>query len=93
MNEQHKMVLEMTNESGLQGWYCPTCGRRILVVPEYNKMVVVDVGDQYAVHRGSVGGLHISAVQLKERDDDLEEITEESLRPWIEALEKMDLDW
>ena len=94
----HEMVLEMTHASGMQGWYCPTCGRRILLfVPPNNEMVVIEEGDRYVNHNGSTGGLRIGAVQVKERDENFEdvsdEISEESLRPWIEALENLDLDW
>ena len=99
MNEQHhEMVLEMTHPSGVQGWYCPTCGRRILlrVSPDI-EMVIVEPGDQYVGHSGSTGGLRIGAVQVKERDEEPEEvsgeISEESLRPWIKALENLDLNW
>lgn len=95
MNEQHhEMVLEMTHASGMQGWFCPTCGRRILlVVPPNNGMVIVEPGDQYASHSGSTGGLRVASVQVAERDEELNEISEESLRPWIKAIEKLDLDW
>jgi hypothetical protein len=99
MNEQqHEMILEMTHASGMQGWRCPTCGRRILLfVPPANEMVVVEPGDQYVSHSGSTGGLRIGGVRVKERDEELDEvsgeITEERLRPWIKALENLDLDW
>lgn len=95
MNEQHhEMVLEMTHPSGMQGWYCPTCGRRILLlVPPNNEVVIVEPGDQYASHSGSTGGLRIGAVQVAERDKEAEEVSEESLRPWIKALENLDLNW
>jgi hypothetical protein len=99
MNGQHhEMVLEMTHSSGMQGWYCPTCGRRILLfVPPNNEMIVVEPGDQYVSHNGSTGVLRIGAVQVREHDEELDEapgeISEESLRPWIEALENLDLDW
>jgi len=99
MNEEHhEMALEMTHSSGIQGWHCPTCGRRILLfVPPENEMVVVEAGDLNASHSGSTGGLQIGAVRVKERDEELNEISgevsEESLLPWIEALENLDLDW
>ncbi|HLO15134.1 MAG TPA: hypothetical protein VK206_09915 [Anaerolineales bacterium] len=95
MNEQHhEMVLEMTHASGMQGWYCPTCGRRILLqVPPNNDLVIIEVGDQYASHSGSTGGLRIGAVQVSEQQEQPQEISEESLRPWIKALEDLDLDW
>lgn len=95
MNEQHhEMVLEMTHPSGMQGWYCPICGRRILLrVPPTNEMVIVEPGDRYARHSGSTGGLRIGTVQVAQRNADLDEISEESLRPWIKALEDLDLNW
>jgi hypothetical protein len=95
MNEQHhEMVLEMRHPSGMQGWYCPTCGRRILLqVPPNSELVIVEPGDQYASHSGSTGGLRIGHVQVTERDEELEEISEESLRPWIKALKNLDLNW
>lgn len=63
--EQHEMVLEMRHASGMQGWYCPTCGRRILfLVPPNNEMVIVEPGDPYATHSGSTGGLRIEAIQV-----------------------------
>jgi hypothetical protein len=56
-------------------------------------MVIVEPGDQYASHSGSSGGLRIGAVQVKEREDQFYEISEESLRPWVKALENLDLNW
>jgi hypothetical protein len=93
-HQQHEMVLELTHASGMQGWYCPTCGRRILLlVPPNNEMVIVEPGDQYATHSGSTGGLRIRSIQIAERDEALDENLEESLRPWIKALENLDLNW
>jgi hypothetical protein len=96
MNEQqqHEMILEMTHSSGMQGWYCPTCGRRILLlVPPNSEMVIVEAGDQYASHSGSTGGLRIGAIQVIGRNEEPEEISEERLRPWIKALENLNLNW
>ena len=95
MNEQHhEMVLEMTHHSGMQVWYCPTCGRRILLrVPPNNEMVIVEPGDQYVSHSGSTGGLRIGPVQVAERDQEFDDVSAESLRPWIRALEDLDLNW
>jgi hypothetical protein len=99
MNEElHEMILEMTHPSGMQGWYCPICGRRILFgVPPADGMVVVEVGDKYASHSGSTGGLRIGRVQVTLRSEELDEapheISEESLRPWIEALNNLEFDW
>jgi hypothetical protein len=95
MNEQnHKMVLAMTHVSGMQAWYCPTCGRRILfLVPPNNEMVLVEEGNPYATHSRNAGGLKIGAVNVMERDEESEELSKKRLRPWIKALEDIDLDW
>lgn len=93
-NQHHEMILELTHASGMQGWYCPACGRRILLlVPPDNEMVIVEAGDQYAAHSGSTGGLRTGSTRVVERDQEACEISEESLRPWIKALENLDLNW
>jgi len=95
-NEQHEMVLEITHPSGAEGWYCPTCGRRILRrVPPSNSRVVVEPGDENAYHLGSKGGLRIASVQVTGQDQDgaSNEVSEERLRPWIKAIEKLDFNW
>lgn len=62
--QQHEMVLQMTHESGAEEWYCPTCGRRILMFwpPEYKK-IILEVGDEYAIHSGGKG-LEADPLQL-----------------------------
>jgi hypothetical protein len=42
-----------TEESGLEEWACPTCGRRMLLrwPPDYEKQVI-EAGDQKACHVG-----------------------------------------
>lgn len=93
-NQHHEMILEITHASGMQGWYCPTCGRRILLqVPPNDEMVIVKAGDNYASHSGSIGGLRIGPVDVTVRDTDLEDIPEKTLRPWIKALQNLDIDW
>jgi DNA-directed RNA polymerase subunit RPC12/RpoP len=43
-NQHHEMVLEMTHASGMQGWYCPACGRRILLlVPPKLEMCMLPI--------------------------------------------------
>jgi hypothetical protein len=94
MEQQHEMVLEMTHASGMQGWYCPTCGRRILlIVPPNSDMVIVDPGDKYAGHSGSIGGLRVGTNRISELKKEAEEISEDRLIPWIKALEKLNLNW
>jgi len=92
--QQHEMRLETTHPSGAEEWYCPTCGRCILLrCPPTNEMIILEPGDQYARHSGSTGGLRIGPVQVAQRDAERDEVSEESLRPWIEALEDLNLTW
>jgi hypothetical protein len=95
MQEQHhEMILEMTHASGMEGWYCPTCGRRMLLhVPPSSDVIIVEPGDQYASHSGSRGGLRIVGVQVRGSNEEPGKISEERLRPWIKAIEKLDLNW
>lgn len=95
MQEQHhEMFLERTHPSGAEEWYCPTCGRRFLLQwPPAYEMIVLDVGDPYAQHTGTRGILRTSLMQVEQAKVDSEEIPEKSLRPWIKAIEKLDIDW
>lgn len=50
----HEMRMVRTEESGLEEWACPTCGRRMLLrwPPHYEKRVI-EPGDARACHVGS----------------------------------------
>jgi hypothetical protein len=56
--EHHAMVLSATHSSGAEEWFCPTCGRRFLLrwPPSYQKLVL-EAGDEYALHSGSKGDM------------------------------------
>ncbi len=100
MNEQqHEMVLEKTHPSGVDEWYCPTCGRRLLMDygPKFKK-TVLETGDEHAVHSGGKGGLQIGSLQVTSVDDTLSKeedtltIDDPSLTPWAEWLDKVDFE-
>ena len=88
------MQLELAHPTGAEEWYCPICGRRILIQwpPAYRK-VVLAAGDQYAQHSASKGGLRIGSAEI--RNGEASEAVEESrLEPWREWLESVDFeDW
>jgi hypothetical protein len=90
--EQHQMRLEKTYPSGAEEWYCPTCGRRFIVkwLPEYEK-IDLEVGDQYALHSGSKGGLRIGSLQISQ-EDDAPAVSDELRAALEEALKDVDLD-
>jgi hypothetical protein len=66
MNSQqnHEMQLEIKHASGAELWYCPTCGRQFLLSypPEYKK-IILDAGDESAIHSGGKGGLSMGQFQ------------------------------
>jgi hypothetical protein len=76
--EHHEMVLATTHASGAEEWFCPTCGRRFLLrwPPTYEKLII-ESGDEHAAHSGSkgdmlrLGGLDITASEVRPADDDL----------------------
>ena len=90
---QHQMQLEATHSSGAEEWTCPECGRRLLMEwpPNYRR-VVLEVGDEFAIHSGSKGGLILMPTEV----NDTPLLTEElSQSPWADWLEELDFgdDW
>ncbi len=63
--QNHEMQLETTHSSGAEEWYCPTCGRRFLLnmPPDYRK-IILDAGDESAIHSGSKGGLVMGSIRV-----------------------------
>jgi hypothetical protein len=54
------MILTGRAESGAEEWVCPDCGRRMLLrwPPDYEKLVL-EHGDDTAIHVGGKGGLRV----------------------------------
>ena len=63
--QNHEMELETRHESGAEEWYCPICGRRFLLnmYPDYRK-IILDAGDESAIHSGSKGGLRMESIKV-----------------------------
>jgi hypothetical protein len=59
------MILNGRAESGAEEWVCPTCGRRMLLrwPPEYEKLVL-DHGDDSAIHVGGKGGVRVGGFMI-----------------------------
>lgn len=89
--EEHQMQLETVHPSGAEEWACPTCGRRFLLTwpPDYEK-VILDAGDELAVHNGSKGGVTLQRPQVGIAD---EPALSADLRRELEALlDEIDID-
>jgi hypothetical protein len=99
MNQQHKMVLEKTHPSGADEWYCPICGRRLLMAyePKFKK-AVLEAGDEFAVHSGVISARQISSMQdspvnnKRSADYSIISIDDPSLAPWVTWLDEIGFD-
>lgn len=93
MNEQpHEMVLEKTHLSGVEEWYCPSCGRRFLVQwPPSYKMIIVAQGDKDTRHNVSKANSLIGSYPIT-RTKEADFIDESRLIPWLKWMEKVDFD-
>ena len=89
--KRHEMHLEVTYSTGVEEWYCPICGRRILMQwPPHYKKVVLESGNEQAIHAGGKGGLHMGSLEVS-HDEAPEFADELSLGPWEEWLADVDL--
>ena len=66
-SQHHEMQLEKTHPSGVQEWFCPTCGRRSLMQWQPNFSIIdLAAGDERVSHAGSTGDLRIRPPQIVE---------------------------
>ena len=65
VRETHEMVLNGRAESGTEEWVCPDCGRRVLLrwPPNFERLIV-EYGDDGAVHVGAKGGVRMGGVEV-----------------------------
>ena len=84
--EQHDMILEKTHDSGAEEWSCPTCGRKMFVQwsPQF-KRIVLEEGNDEAIHNGSKGGLKIGQTTISQPNpqifsDELRDLIEDALK-------------
>jgi len=94
--ERHAMELISTHPTGVEEWYCPTCGYRFLMQwpPAYKKTILVE-GDPTAMHSGGVGGVSmgVELVQPTQASTpNQDELNDPTLRPWIEWFEAVDFE-
>ena len=90
--QHHEMILEKTHDSGAEEWYCPTCGRRFLMQwpPEYKK-VILENGDESAVHSGGKGGGSMQPSPVMHTQED-PWINDSNMLPWIEWMDRIDFE-
>jgi hypothetical protein len=89
-SQRHEMQLATTHASGAEEWFCPTCGRRFLLQwPPLYRKIILEPGDEIAIHSCSKGGLRIGQLTITQEatSDPLE-----GLGPWMQWLTSADLD-
>ncbi|MCB9077391.1 MAG: hypothetical protein H6631_07355 [Anaerolineaceae bacterium] len=87
--EEHSMELERVHPSGAEEWVCHTCGRRFLLTwpPDYTK-VIINAGDEQAVHNGSKGGVRLGRPQVERlAEPTLSEDVRRELEAWLEEID------
>lgn len=89
--EHHIMIHGGTLDSGEDIYICPTCGRRVLLQMDPYKKIVLDAGDEYAIHSGGKGGLVIGQPRI-EPDATPVSFEAERLADWEAWLQEMDFE-
>jgi len=89
--QTHEMNLLSTHPSGEEEWLCPECGRRYMMQwsPSINQ-IILEVGDESAIHNGSTGGLYISPTGVNAADNF--ELSEDLRAALEDALKDIDFD-
>ena len=96
--KMHNMIRTGAGE-GTEEWYCPNCGRRLLLnwVPQFEK-VVLEAGDQYAIHTGDLDNAPTTPADTMPSDDiafqDQVDLSMEDARllPWMKWLDEVDFE-
>ncbi len=93
MNDNyHEMVFEKTHLSGVEEWYCPSCGRRFLVQwPPAYKMIVLEPGEKDTRHNLSKLNSRPVAPQAIQTEEP-ELIEEFRLIPFLKWMKAVDFD-
>lgn len=89
--EKHTFIHEGTLESGEDEYYCPTCGRHILLQMNPYKKTVLDAGDDYAIHNGGKGGLVMGSAQVTQPEESTPE-NDERLVAWEVWLQELNFE-
>ena len=64
------MVLNGRAKSGAEEWVCPDCGRRVLLrwPPDFERLIL-EQGDNSAVHVGAKGGVRVTGLEVSPLPD------------------------
>lgn len=98
IEEKHEMRLESKQPTGAEEWYCPTCGRRVMMQwsPTFN-MVILEAGNLKASHIAIAGALRLEGHETTGPNESEPEQRgnpkeEQDLNIWKEGLQDIDMD-
>lgn len=85
--QHHEMLLQTTHPSGVEEWFCPTCGRHFVAqwMPTFRRLILSE-GAEAAIHQGGVMTIQTLTSLENNPFADIERDN-----PWTKWLE--DLDW
>jgi hypothetical protein len=65
----HQMKISNVHESGAQEWLCLECERRVIIKwsPTF-KRIVLEPGDDHAIHTGAYGGIELGKATTQKDD-------------------------
>lgn len=89
--ERHEMILNATHSSGAEEWLCPICERRFLLQwpPDYKK-IVLNPGDETALHTGGKGELTLEVSDPAHAE--AANVEDERLQPWLTWMDSVGFD-
>jgi hypothetical protein len=92
----HNMIL-VSEEEGTEEWYCPICGRRLMVNWDSTRgKTVLEIGDEYAIHSGGKDDLQMESgmpVDDGVLPEESESFIEDTwLAPWVKWLDGVDFE-
>lgn len=71
MDQQtHTMELKTTYSDQSELWFCPTCGRQMVITWNPWNKDVINEGDSFAIHSGGKGGVQMGSVIILDKSLD-----------------------
>ncbi|MFO7684303.1 MAG: hypothetical protein R6X34_30095 [Chloroflexota bacterium] len=86
-HQDHQMELTKTFPTGAEEWHCLDCERRFVMQWTPYKKVVLDSGDEQAIHVGSKNGLHMQNSVPDEDTDDMSDELRDALNDFLSDID------